>query len=239
MMDKQHIINEIHRTAKNGKAIGQKLFFTETGIKVDDWSGKYWAKWGDALVEAGYPENDWTIAYDDAHILQSILQLTRKLGKVPTKAEMQLERRSNTAFPSINPIRRLGSKLQLMGSLLEYCRSQEGYEDVEQILKSTQVSAKPTALSEQAENKTKHGYVYLLMSGKNYKIGHTISALSRTTAISNMTPDGALIDHLIRTDDPRGIEAYWHNRFAEKRGNGEWFALSAADVAAFKRRKFM
>ena len=72
-MDKQHIINEIHRTAIKGKALGQRRFETETRIKPSQWQGKYWSKWGDALTEAGYPPNEWTPALDETHILESLL----------------------------------------------------------------------------------------------------------------------------------------------------------------------
>jgi len=52
-MDKGHILDEIRRTAQeNGIALGTRRFYAETGIKTSDWSGKYWARWGDAIREA-------------------------------------------------------------------------------------------------------------------------------------------------------------------------------------------
>lgn len=81
--------------------------------------------------------------------------------------------------------------------------------------------------------------MYLLRSGKYYKIGKSNFAERRFAEISLQMPERAQLVHKITTDDPTGIERYWHTRFADQRANGEWFALSSSDIKAFKRRKFM
>lgn len=83
------------------------------------------------------------------------------------------------------------------------------------------------------------GFVYLMKSGHFYKVGRSNSAGRREYELAIQLPEKAITVHTIRTDDPVGIEEYWHKRFDSKRKNGEWFALEASDVAAFRRRKFM
>lgn len=58
-MNKQHILDEIKGTAleNGGKALGRDRFERVTGISQSDWYGRYWARWGDAVREAGLEAN--------------------------------------------------------------------------------------------------------------------------------------------------------------------------------------
>jgi hypothetical protein len=52
---KLYILQEIKRTtqANGGTPLRKIQFESETGIKRFDWFGVYWARWSDALREAG------------------------------------------------------------------------------------------------------------------------------------------------------------------------------------------
>jgi hypothetical protein len=59
MVSKKYIIEQIQKVAlKNGGSPpGKQSFETETGISENDWSGRYWARWSDAIREAGFEPN--------------------------------------------------------------------------------------------------------------------------------------------------------------------------------------
>ena len=83
------------------------------------------------------------------------------------------------------------------------------------------------------------GFVYLLKSGKYYKIGRTNAPGRREYELALQLPEPVVNVHTIKTDDPAGIEKYWHERFSERRKKGEWFELRKEDISAFRLRKFM
>ncbi len=249
-MDKQQILDEIRRTTREngGVPLGRERFAKNTGIKYQDWIGKIWARWGDALREAGFEPNKLQTTYDDDILVEKFVRLARELGRFPVYAEIWMKGRSDPSFPAHNTFARLGRKPQLAKKVLAYCESRPGYEDVAALCAPFAIHEQPEGLesiepTDKPSTGTKEGYVYmgLLTLGRErrYKIGKAILVERRTDQISLQLPGDLELVHVIRTDDPYGIENYWHRRFAVKNSKGEWFSLSREDVQAFKRRKFM
>jgi len=78
-LNKQHILDEIKRTAKagGGAPLGKRQFLTETGIKESDWLGRYWARWSDAVREAGLVPNTRRAKTDEDVLLAQLGTLIR------------------------------------------------------------------------------------------------------------------------------------------------------------------
>ena len=239
-MNKEHILAEIKRTAalNGGVALGKDRLFQETGIKSSDWIGKLWARWGDAVKEAGITPSAFQGRYEDVMLLESYIRLVRELGRIPVATELKLKARQDKTFPSNTTFERFGSKQQLIKTLIEYCQAKSGYDDVLVIAlpSLTPVNEIQEEIFSDEESSEVIGFVYMLKAGRNFKIGRSNSFDRRSRELKIQLPEQAETVHVIRTDDPIGIEGYWHNRFEAKRKNGEWFELSAQDVKAFKRR---
>jgi len=240
-MNKEFILEEIRRTASanGGVPLGSKRFEQETGIKRTEWWVKIWPRWSDAVREAGFEPNKLTSAYDKTTLLRRYADLTKQLGRIPTSADVRFKSRNEPGFPNQKTYEnRLGSMRELVKQAVAYCREQDGYQDV--VCLCDDYTRRNPDLREMAEpSELPMGFVYLIKSGRFYKIGKTNAAGRREREIALQLPEKTTTIHMIRTDDPSGIEEYWHKRFGSNRKNGEWFELSATDVAAFKRRRFM
>lgn len=167
-----------------------------------------------------------------------MISLTRELGHYPVAGELRIKARNDKDFPSHTVFLRVGRKEELAQKVINYCSKRNGYDDVIKI-------CEPIAKTQKQEPEVNEkdifgvGDVYLMKSGRFYKLGRSNSVERRKYDIGIKLPEDLKIVHTIKTDDPSGIEAYWHKRFEKKRKGGEWFDLTVNDIKAFKRRKFM
>jgi hypothetical protein len=240
-MNKQQILDEIRRTAKAnaGLPLGHKRFEQETGIGYHDWWGKHWGRWGDALQEAGFAPNTLQDAFSDEMLVEKLVAFIRELGRFPGNGDLRLKKRNDSTFPNDKVFdTHFGSRLRLRQAVVEYCSANPGFNDVPPLCGPISSNGESPKMEKTPATITV-GFVYLMKSGKHYKIGKTNATGRREYELAIQLPEKLKTVHIIRTDDPDGIEVYWHRRFATKRANGEWFELSREDVDAFKRRKFM
>jgi Meiotically up-regulated gene 113 len=238
---KEQILTEIIRTAgsNNGVPLGRARFEAETGINRCDWYGRHWATWGDAVREAGFTPNELTKPLDPNLLLEKYASLALELKKLPTSGDLRLKKRRDPGFPDQKSFERLGRKKAMIKILVDYCRNRQEYNLVAQFCEHYLRSFPPSNDQETHGQAMTVGYVYLIRHGsrQEYKIGRTYNRLRREGEIGIELPEKIEPIHVIETDDPSGVEAYWHRRFASKRKEGEWFVLTNQDVRAFKRWK--
>jgi hypothetical protein len=132
---------------------------------------------------------------------------------VPTDDDLAFERKRDATLPSVSVVRKRASTLVQRAALLrEFIGSHPGWSDLEVILENATRSASLDEIHDEGKTQT-FGFVSLVQYGRHFKIGCTNSTERRMREIQLQLPSRTRLIHQIETDDPSGIEAYWHRRF--------------------------
>ncbi len=241
LVTKNEIIALIRKLANDtgGVPPGQKKFATDTGIKHHLWRGKIWLNWTDALAEAGFESLEWTAAFSDEFLLSKASELAKKLGHFPSYTEIKFEGFNNANFPSSGPFKNRWSMSELAEAIMKYAELDNNHELFGYAREYLAGKPNKNATIAEVESGSAKGHVYMQKIGDKFRIGQTNSIVGRYRQVQMETPTQVEYVHTILTDDPMGVERYWHRRFEALKLpiKGDWFALKASDIAAFKRWK--
>jgi hypothetical protein len=164
--------------------------------------------------------------------LRLIADVAKQLGRFPTTGDVEYELPRRKGAPSSATLFARWKMPELAAAVEEYAERHGDHE----VARFARTYVPPRGHKKlQSDDSSAVGYVYMQRHGADYKIGYTTSLNKRGRQIQIELPQEIELVHSILTDDPTGVEAYWHKRFAVKRTRGEWFKLTKTDVAAFKR----
>ena len=163
------ILREIRGLAarNSSQPPGKQAFTRATGITEGKWSGVFWARWSDALAEAGFAPNTLQGRSDSMDILLKVAGFCLQIGRLPTSPEIRLRRRSDPEFPAHST---LHSHFPTSADLIAARRKlalTDGHGDLLLLLPDE------SKTRESHLTTTSEGSVYLLKSGDHYKIGDT------------------------------------------------------------------
>jgi len=239
--EKEDILQEIRRQAasNDGVPLGLERFEAATGIKQSAWRGRYWVRWGDALMEAGFTPNQWqSQKLSDEALIRELATLAQELGHFPVVAEVKFHHSKHPSFPDQKTFRtRFGRRQEQLRHLMNFAKENPEYQDVYAMC-APLAKAVPDEVTSPRHSASVPGRVYMIYSRslKLYKIGESDDLKRRYQEIQSAVPGKLEEIHVLETDDPAGIERYWHRRFKHNKKINEWFELSANDVEAFKSR---
>ena len=222
-VERREILEAIRETAatNDGKPLGRNRFEQVTGITDYD-IGRFWARWGDAVREAGLEPNTLNQRFDEDELLERYVELVATLGHVPTNAELRLQREREPTFPNAKVFQRFGSKAALIDRAVAHCIERGTDSQALDILSHTKRESPVAPDTGDVTAPSAYGFVYLAEGHRSeYKIGRTNLVDRRLGELGAMAPVEYRLIHEIKTDDPAGVESYWHRRFADRRMRGE------------------
>ena len=241
MIKKEDILREIRKQAEanDGVPLGKERFEEATGVKQSAWQGRYWVRWSEAIAEAGFTPNKWQRKkLTDEELIREFAILAQQLGYYPVVAEVRLHSIQNPSFPTHTTFsNRFGGRSEQLQVLMRFSEHDPDFHDV-YLMCTSLVKSEQVKVVTEIRRASVPGRVYMIYSNslKLYKIGQSDDLKRRYQEIQSDVPGKLDEIHVLETDDPAGIERYWHRRFKHHKKINEWFELTANDVEAFKRR---
>jgi hypothetical protein len=248
MPEKDEIINKLLRYSREigDRTPGEHKFYEYAEIGIYDLHKLGWSNYRELVLDAGLTPNKFDkTKYSHEQLCRLFINVIREKGKWPTRGELEVKHYQESNFPDAGTFyNKLGLTLtgDLARKILEYVGDKRGYKDIVDICNTF---LENNVTQEASSFISNVGYVYLLKStlrnATAYKIGHAKDIKNRVKQLRQPSNEEILI-HQIKTDDPIGVEKYWHDRFESKRlypykFKDEWFKLKPSDVKAFKRWK--
>ena len=128
-MKKEHILDEIRGNAQanGGLPLGGLAFYKQTDIKESDGAGTFWARWNDAVREAGFEPNQKRGAFAEDYVIEKFVALMREIGRFRTVTELRMKKLSDPTVPNSKVYERFRSQPQLAAKIAEYATGREGY----------------------------------------------------------------------------------------------------------------
>jgi hypothetical protein len=130
MVTKEFILSKIRELSydSTGKSIGLKKFCKASGISRAQVCGKYWAKWSDAVSEAGLKPNQMPQPLSTDTLCLKMAELITELGKFPSRDEINHKAFTDKTFPFPAGYRTAyGNRFVIAKAVLDYCSSHGGF----------------------------------------------------------------------------------------------------------------
>ena len=186
------------------------------------------ASYGEAREAAGFARGSMRIAYSDDELLAPLVVLLRTKKRWPIIGEFRAGHHTTAECPSHEAYLSAERREPLRERLLRWCGTEAQYSDIIAHLSSTASGRAARERTPARGAKVVTGQVYLMRygtRGNDYKIGISDTVGRRESQLDMMSSSDVRKVHVIETGDPRGIEAYWHERFKDRRVNADSLIL--------------